>query len=268
MKSDQEIAELHARLRVLDRERQVVQKRLAELASPSLSAPGTTHVSNTSPASEKVALFRGFFAGRTDVYPIRWENAPAQKSGYAPACSNEWRRGVCGKPQVKCTECPNQAFVPVSDEMIANHLRGETRSGARALPFVAGVYPLLANETCWFLAADFDGESWSRDALAFIETCRERNVPAALERSRSGQGGHVWIFFSEPVAARDARGLSLGEDLAEEPDRADVERLRDCKDVGDPWFHRTSLVSSHPAPADLCLHGEVIHRQSLRSRNL
>ncbi|MEP7245277.1 MAG: DEAD/DEAH box helicase family protein [Gammaproteobacteria bacterium] len=95
----------------------------------------------------------------------------------------------------------------MSDEIIENHLRGEARSGGRAVPFVAGVYPLLADETCWFLAVDFDGENWSGDAFAFIEMCRERKVPAALERSRSGQGGHVWIFFSEPVAARDARQL-------------------------------------------------------------
>ena len=73
--------------------------------------------------------------------------------------------------------------------------------------FVAGVYPLLFDETCWFLAIDFDGESWAPDALAYLETCRARGVPAALERSRSGNGGHIWIFFSEPVPAREARRL-------------------------------------------------------------
>ena len=206
MKADREIAELRARLLVLDRERQELQTRLAKLNSQSLT-DGAAQVVNTSSAAAKVALFRRLFAGRTDVYPVRWENVPSQKSGYAPACANEWRRGICGKPQVKCTECPNQAFIPVSDEMIENHLRGESRSGSRTVPFIAGVYPLLVDETCWFLAVDFDGESWSSDALAFIETCGAKNVPAALERSRSGQGGHVWIFFSESVAARDARQL-------------------------------------------------------------
>jgi superfamily II DNA or RNA helicase len=217
VKTDREAAELRARLLVLDRERQELKKRLVELTSAS-SADTSLHgskqiagraaqVVNTSPVAAKVALFRRLFAGRTDVYPLRWENVPAQKSGYAPACANEWRRGICGKPQLKCTECPNQAFIPVSDEMIGSHLRGEARAGGRTVPFVAGVYPLLADETCWFLALDFDGESWSRDALAFMETCGARNVPASLEQSRSGQGGHVWIFFSEPVAARDARQL-------------------------------------------------------------
>lgn len=217
VKADREVAELRARLLLLDRERQKLQARLAKLTSPPSAATslcgseqitgGAAQVVNTSSATAKVALFRRLFAGRTDVHPVRWENVSTQKSGYAPACANEWRRGICGKPQVKCMECPNQAFIPVSDEMIENHLRGELRSGSRTVPFVAGVYPLLADETSWFLAVDFDGESWSRDALAFIETCGAQDVPAALERSRSGQGGHVWVFFNEPVAARDARQL-------------------------------------------------------------
>lgn len=217
VKSEREIAELRARMLVLDRERQELQKRLAELTSlPSSDralrsseqiAGGTGQVVNASPVAAKVALFRRLFAGRTDVYPVRWENTAAQKSGYAPACANEWLRGVCAKPQVRCTECSHQAFIPVSDEMIESHLRGEMRAGGRVVAFVAGVYPLLTDETCRFLAVDFDGESWCRDALVFVEACRKRNVPAALERSRSGQGGHVWIFFGEPVAARDARQL-------------------------------------------------------------
>jgi len=86
---------------------------------------------------------------------------------------------------------------------------------------VAGVYPVLADETCWFLAADFDGDNWSTDALAYLETCRLMSVPAALERSRSGEGGHVWIFFSQRIPARDARQLGatlLTETLERRPE--------------------------------------------------
>ncbi len=163
-------------------------------------------MTTASPTADKVALFRRLFAGRPDVFPLRWENSKTGKSGYSPACANEWVRGVCGKPQVKCGECPNQAFVPVSDATIDKHLRGGDGSrGAGA--FVAGVYPMLADETCWFLAADFDKESWAADAVAMIETCKAKGVPAALERSRSGNGAHVWIFFSEPIPARTARQL-------------------------------------------------------------
>jgi hypothetical protein len=113
-------------------------------------------------------------------------------------------KGACGKPQVKCSACPNQAFIPVSDDIIARHLRGaDARSGG----FVAGVYPLLSDETCWFLAADFDKQDWQQDAEAFLQTCRGKGIEACLERSRSGNGGHVWIFFGEPILARIARQM-------------------------------------------------------------
>ena len=154
-----------------------------------------------------MALFRRLFAGRPDVFPVRWENRKTAKSGYAPACCNEWVRGICGKPQVKCGECPHQAFIPVTDDIIEKHLRGGDGARPSGGDFVAGVYPLLPDETCWFLAADFDEENWAADSLAMLETCRAKGVPAALERSRSGNGGHVWIFFSEPVPARTARQL-------------------------------------------------------------
>jgi hypothetical protein len=118
--------------------------------------------------------------------------------GYAPACFNEWVRGVCEKPRVRCGECPNQAFVPVDDQVVLDHLRGL---------HVIGVYPLLEDETCWFLAADFDGDSWRDDVAAFAETCRSSGVPIAVERSRSGNGAHAWFFFAEPVSASVARRM-------------------------------------------------------------
>ncbi len=140
---------------------------------------------------------------------MRWDNPKTGRSGYAPACANEWVRGVCGKPQVKCGDCPNKAFIPVTAEVIECHLRGEdrVRPNGRGKDFVVGVYPLFFDDTCSFLAVDFDDENWSTDALAFIASCRDCDVPVALERSRSGNGGHVWLFFSEPVAAADARVL-------------------------------------------------------------
>ena len=208
-----EISTIRRRLAELSAERASLEAHLKKLLQPAISVPSDLAVPSgitaASPVAEKVGLFRVLFGGRPDVFPLRWENAKTERAGYAPACVNEWVAGVCGKPRVKCGNCPNQAFVPVSNDVIESHLRGvdhvRSRSGFR--DFVAGVYPLLPDETCRFLAADFDGESWARDALAYIETCRARGVPAALERSRSGEGGHVWIFFSEPIPAREARQL-------------------------------------------------------------
>jgi superfamily II DNA or RNA helicase len=182
-----------------------LQSQLAELEKGPRSAPfAGAAVTSSSPSSAKVDLFCSLFRGRTDVFPLRWENRNTGKAGYSPACVNEWARGICAKPKVKCGQCPHQAFIGVSDAVIAKHLGGgSTRSG----DFVAGVYPLLADGTCWFLAADFDKQDWIADATAFLETCRARQVSAALERSRSGNGGHVWIFFDEPVPAATARQL-------------------------------------------------------------
>ena len=216
-----EIAAIRKRLAEIDDERQGLQQRLKELQAAELTAntralkaatasvTSAAPVTNNSPAAEKIALFRRLFAGRTDVFPVRWDNPKSGRSGYAPACANEWVRGVCGKPQVKCGDCSNRAFIPVTPDVIECHLRGEdrVRPNGRGGPFVAGVYPLLFDDTCCFLAVDFDDESWIDDARALLATCREFGVPAALERSRSGNGGHVWLFFSEPVAAAEARRL-------------------------------------------------------------
>ncbi len=207
------IAQEEKRLEELEVEQRRAQNRLRELRV-SLSAFEETSqrvdvvrersVGVWGPVTpeEKVQLFRSLFRGRDDVYPKLWVNQKTGRKGYAPACSNEWERGVCEKPRVKCGECPSQAFLEVGDRAIRDHLQGK---------HVIGVYPMLADETCWFLAADFDKGEWREDVGAFLEVCREVGVPAALERSRSGDGAHVWMFFSVPVAASTARkmGCSL-----------------------------------------------------------
>ena len=173
---------------------------------------------NTSPPAAKIALFRSLFRGREDVYPRRFESRKTGKAGYAPACANEWVRGVCEKPKIKCAECPHRRFLPVTDEVIRWHLSGRDELGR---DFVMGVYPMLLDETCLFLAVDFDKENWQADAGAFVETCRELDLPVALERSRSGNGGHVWFFFAEAVSAAVARKLGshiLTETMERRPD--------------------------------------------------
>ena len=148
--------------------------------------------------AEKVALFRQLFRGRTDVYPVRWEGKTSGKSGYAPACANEWRAGVCEKPRIKCGDCGYRLLIPLSDAVIYGHLAGE---------HTVGVYPLLEDDTCHFLAVDFDETEWQEDAQGFMQSCTELGVPAALEISRSGRGAHAWVFFAGRVSARDARRL-------------------------------------------------------------
>jgi superfamily II DNA or RNA helicase len=212
--TDARITELMARLTALERERADVIAEINTLRSmrseetepikvvPSGHAGDPTD--RNSPIEKKLALFRRLFRGRSDVYPIRWENRTTGRSGYAPACANEWRRGICEKPRVKCSACPNQAFLPVDDVAIERHLRGTDPNGA---PFVMGVYPMLAVNACSFLAADFDEGDWRRDAFAFRDACERHGIPVAIERSRSGNGAHAWIFFDEPISAALARRL-------------------------------------------------------------
>ena len=175
-------------------------------------------VHRDSPAAEKIALFRSLFRGRGDVYPRRFESRKTGKSGYAPACANEWVRGICEKPRIKCAVCPNRRFLPVTDDIIRWHLTGQDDHDQA---FVAGVYPLLLDETCFFLAVDFDKTGWQADAMAFLDGCRRLGVTAALERSRSGRGGHVWLFFEDAVPAALARRLGshlLTEAMEQRPD--------------------------------------------------
>ena len=203
------ITEAEARLKGLDREKNKTAENLADLRcrlarlskshvikEPPL--PFGLSVTKNSPPEDKIQLFRSLFRGREDVYPRYWQSQKSDKKGYSPVCKNEWKTDLCRKPKVKCGDCANRDFDPVTDKVIRYHLEGK---------FAIGIYPLLQDETCCFLAVDFDKKSWMKDAQAFMETCRLLKVPAALERSRSGKGGHAWIFFTSPVSASIARQL-------------------------------------------------------------
>nr|VFJ90650.1 MAG: hypothetical protein BECKLFY1418A_GA0070994_101242 [Candidatus Kentron sp. LFY] len=149
---------------------------------------------------QKVKLFRGLFEGRPDVFARRWENPAKGRSGYAIACHNEWRHGLCHKPRIKCGECQNRRYRPLDERAIHSHLTGRQ---------VVGLYPLLPDNTCHLLAVDFDKTGWRDAVKAMARACGSFDIPHAIEISRSGNGAHLWIFFSEPVPAQEARVLGV-----------------------------------------------------------
>jgi hypothetical protein len=149
-------------------------------------------------AEQRIALFQSLFHGRDDVYAVRWENADG-RSGYMPKADRDWKAYLRAKDQDrKKVDRLTRKFRPLTDEVVRGHLVGD---------HTIGIYPLLQDETCWFLAVDFDKKTWQKDATAFLAVCCKLSVPAALERSRSGNGGHVWIFFDRAIPATTARKL-------------------------------------------------------------
>ena len=156
---------------------------------------------------EKVALFQSLFQGREDVFARRWYSSTTQKSGYQPVCTREWNREFCDKRKYKCADCPNRQFAPLAYNDFFNHLAGKDAWGRD----VIGLYPIRKDNTCSFLCTDFDDKScehgYKNDVLAFVNVCKTWNVPCYIERSRSGNGAHAWIFFDTPVTAFKARKL-------------------------------------------------------------
>lgn len=195
-----------------------------------LSAHGISYEQNPSPKDEEVCmacsnadnqgllskeqilqqrkdLFRSLFKGREDVFALRWTSRDGSKSGYMPACSNRWT-SLCDRKKYKCANCPNRQFVALGNAEIYKHLCGVDKWGK---PFTIGVYAILSDDTCNFLCADFDDKNcehgYKKDVLAFVSVCKDWDIPYSIERSRSGNGAHVWILFEQPVAAGKARRM-------------------------------------------------------------
>jgi superfamily II DNA or RNA helicase len=197
---DTEIEAARKDLAGLDRLRELAAARVSELERLRGSASSAGVGSNEWTAASKLRLFRDLFRGREDVFAVRWENHDRSRSGYSPRCAHEWQGGVCGKPKIRCGDCVNQAFVALDDRQVLAHLQGR---------HVIGIYPLLPDDRCRLLAIDLDRGSWRADVQALTRTCLSLGVHPTIERSRSGNGAHIWFFFSEPVPAAEARRLGF-----------------------------------------------------------
>jgi len=191
----EKLREIDVRLAEIESEKTRLLDRKKQLLATNQLIP-----SSRFSLAQKVEIFRRLFRGRTDVFATRWENAQG-RSGYAVACHNEWVTGVCNKPKVKCGDCPNRHYKTLDEQVIYDHLAGK---------HVVGLYPLLPDSTCHFLAVDFDKDEWKDTVLALAHVCRQFDVPYAIEVSRSGNGAHLWIFFSEAIQAGLARRLGFG----------------------------------------------------------
>ena len=210
---EQRCKELQKRVEELEKENQDLRCRLGypePVQSVKLESPKVEAMSESAPnvhmrstPEEKIRLFRSLFRGREDVFARRWYSVQKEKGGYAPVCANEWKYGICIKPKGKCSKCENRALVLLDDAIIYKHLSGKDANSQD----VIGVYPILPDDTCYFLAIDFDDDGWQENVSAVRNVCAEWEIPCGVERSRSGEGAHLWIFFENAISCATARKL-------------------------------------------------------------
>lgn len=156
----------------------------------------TTGITKKSSTQEKLDLFLSIFKGRADVCAKRWRNKP----GYSPYCFNDFKPGICNKPRIKCTECKQSNFAPLDRKQLEKHLLGNE---------VIGLYPLMINDMCCLLAIDFDKSTWQEDITVIRSVCTKHSIPMYVERSRSGDGAHLWFFFDNEIKAVSARKFGM-----------------------------------------------------------
>ena len=202
----EEVSKLEAENSELKAKMGITVASSVKFLQPDEGVEEKTIVNKYSSPEKKIALFSSLFAGRTDVFARRWYGVTSGKSGYQPVCGNEWDDSLCDKKKYKCAACPNRKLLPLSDGDLFAHLAGKDKYGRD----VVGIYPLFTDETCAFCCVDFDDEGYKTAALAFQSACTENGVPVYVERSRSGEGAHVWIFFETPIPAKTARQLVSG----------------------------------------------------------
>jgi hypothetical protein len=205
VENEQRAQEIRARLAILEEEKKTLLQELngisyrppIQIASISPRGPFASEKSLTS-SEQRLELFQELFCCRTDVFPKFWKSAKTSAEGYSPACKNEWAKGLCAKSKVKCSDCSNRCFIPLDQSVIREHLEGK---------ITIGTYAIRMDDTCIFLAADFDEENWREDVFAYKKAGEDLGIEISIERSRSGNGAHAWIFFSDAIPARDARQL-------------------------------------------------------------
>ena len=192
------IKEIEVELHDLEAHRQGLIAEMREIRSAEESPELPLGKGTPGTNEEKVDLFLSLFGARRSVYPKLWINLKKGSKGYSPACGNEWVHGLCEKPRVKCSDCPNQNFPTLDHSAVHSHLTGR---------HTIGTYAIREDDSCIFLAADFDGDGWMQDIEAYRRAAEQMGISVAIERSRSGNGGHAWIFFARPVPAVLARRL-------------------------------------------------------------